>query len=70
MAAGKTERELLEEMNERLKEIAGLLAIQGKTQDEQIDVLTALGFDSRTIGSFVGLSGEAVRKRRTRNNKR
>ena len=50
MAAGKTERELLEEMNERLREIAGLLTIQGKTQDEQIDVLTGLGFDSETIG--------------------
>ena len=49
MATGKTERELLEEMNERLKEIAGLLAIQGKTRDDQIDVLTALGFDSRTM---------------------
>ena len=66
MAAQKTEKELLEEMNERLRDITGLLAIQGKTQDEQIDVLTGLGFDSKTIGLFVGLSGEAVRKRRTR----
>ena len=65
MADAKTERELLEEMNERLGQIVGLLAVQNKSQDEQIDVLTGLGFDSRTIGLFIGMSGEAVRKRRT-----
>jgi hypothetical protein len=66
----KTEKQLLEEMNERLRQIAGLLAIQGKSQDEQITILTGLGFDSTTIGLFIGISGDAVRKRRTRNKRR
>ena len=67
MTNEKTEKQLLEEINKRLAQIAGLLAIQGKGQEEQIKILTALGFDSNTIGLFVGMTGDAVRKRRTRN---
>lgn len=70
MAIEKTERQLLEEINERLKQIVGLLAISGKSQDEQISILTELGFDSTTVGNYVGLSGTAVRNRRMRGSKK
>jgi hypothetical protein len=70
MTDEKTERQLLEEMNERLRQIAGLLAIQGKTQDDQIAVLTGLGFDSKMIGLFLGMSSDTVRVRRMRNKRR
>lgn len=70
MGSDKTQTQLLEEISERLDKVIGLLAIQGKTQDEQIDILTELGFDSKTVGLFVGLSGDAVRKRRSERKKR
>ena len=70
MANEKTERQLLEEINGRLGQITGLLAVQGKAQDEQIRILTAMGFDLKTIGLFVGMSGDAVRMRRTRKKRR
>jgi hypothetical protein len=65
MALEKTERELLHEISERLNKIIGLLAIEGKSQNHQIEILSALGFDSKTTGLFVGLSGDAVRQRKT-----
>ena len=70
MAEEKTERQLLEDMNERLRQIAGLLAIQGKSQDDQIAILTGLGFDSKMIGLFLGMSSDTVRVRRMRNKRR
>jgi hypothetical protein len=70
MADEKTERALLEEMNERLRQIAGLLAIQGKSQDDQIAVLTGLGFESKMIGLFLGMSSDTVRVRRMRKKRR
>ena len=63
----KSERDLLADISAKLDRVAALIAIQGKEQDEQISVLTSLGFDSKAIGLFVGISGDAVRKRRTRN---
>ena len=60
----KNEKELLQEISEQLKQVIGLLASAGKTQNEQIAILDALGFDSRTTGLFVGLSSDAVRQRK------
>jgi hypothetical protein len=65
MAVEKTERELLQEISEGLNKIIGLLVIEGKTQNQQIKLLSGLGFDSKTTGLFVGLSGDAVRQRKT-----
>ena len=65
MANQRTERELLEEINERLSTIIGLIAISGKTQNQQIEILDGLGFDSKTTGLFMGLSGDAVRQRKS-----
>ena len=68
--ADKTELELLNEINNRLAQITGLLAIQGKSEDEQINLLTGLGFDSKTIGLFLGMSSDTVRVRRMRSKRR
>jgi len=65
MAVEKTERELLHEISERLNRILGLLAIEGKSQNQQIEILSGLGLDSKTTGLFVGLSGDAVRQRKS-----
>ena len=65
MGSNKTETQLLEEISDRLNQMVGLIAIQGKPQDDQIDILTTLGFDSTRVGLFVGMSGDAVRKRRS-----
>jgi DNA-binding CsgD family transcriptional regulator len=62
----KNELQLLEEMNALLRQITGLLAIQGKSEDQQIVILTGLGLDLKTIGMFLGISPDAVRMRRTR----
>lgn len=65
MAVEKTELELLTEISERLNKILGLLAIDGKGQNQQIEILSGLGFDSKTTGLFVGLSSDAVRQRKS-----
>lgn len=65
MAKEKTERELLHDVNERLDKLIGIIAIQGKPQNQQIEILDELGFDSKTIGLYVGLSSDAVRQRKS-----
>ena len=65
MANEKTERELLEDINERLDKLIGIVAIQGKAQNQQIELLDGLGLDSKTIGLYVGLSSDAVRQRKS-----
>ena len=47
---GKSEKELLEEINKKLDTLIGLIAIQDKNQDEQIHILKALGFTSKETG--------------------
>jgi hypothetical protein len=61
----KTERELLQDINERLDKLIGIVAIQGKPQNQQIEMLDGLGLDSKTIGLYVGLSSDAVRQRKS-----
>ena len=69
MANEKTDNEFLCEISDRLNEVIGLLAIQGKSQDEQIDILRSLGLDWAKIGMFLGMSGTAARLRNMRHNK-
>lgn len=68
MGEQQTDNELLREISDRLQQIVGLLAIQGKSQEEQIDILSNLGFDSTRIGLYLGMTGAAVRKRKSRRN--
>jgi hypothetical protein len=65
MAKEKTERELLHDINEPLDKLIGIIAIQGKPQNQQIEILDELAFDSKTIGLYVGLSSDAVRQRKS-----
>ena len=77
---GKTEHDLLSEMNEKLDTLIGLLAINGKEENDQIKVLRELGHDWNFIGLLTGLNPDAARKRystkksnpkkRTRNDKK
>jgi hypothetical protein len=65
MVKEKTERELLQEINDRLDKLVAIILIQGKTQNQQIEILDGLGFDSKATGLYVGLSSDAVRQRKS-----
>ena len=69
MANEKTDNELLRDISDRLNEIVGLLAIQGKPQDDQTDILRSLGLEWNKIGMFLGMSATAVRLRNVRRKK-
>ena len=62
----KSEKELLEEISNKLDQIIAVLATQGKNPDTQIDILHGFGWDWDTIGKFVGMKGNAARMRHTR----
>ncbi len=66
MNVEKTERELLAEVSQKLDRLIGLMVIQGKDLEAQINALYALGFNSATIGALVGLSDSTVRNRKLR----
>jgi len=66
MEKQQTDNELLHEISDQLHQIVGLLAIQGKSEEEQIDILSNLGFDSTRIGLYLGMTSAAVRKRKSR----
>jgi hypothetical protein len=62
----KTERQSLEDISEKMDRPIGIIAIQGKTQEQQIAVLCGLGFSSALIGALVGMKPATVRKRKSR----
>ena len=66
MPGERTERVLLAEISAKLDRLMGVMPIQGKDQNAQVNTLYALGFDSKTIGALVGLSDSAVRVRKFR----
>ena len=57
----KSEKELLNEINEKLNKILGLIAIQNKSRQEQLKILDGLDFSSVDIGKMLGISDGAVR---------
>jgi len=57
----KTEKMLLEEINEKLNKILGLMAVQNKSRSEQLKILDGLDFSSIEIGKILGISDGAVR---------
>lgn len=61
--AEKSERELLGEVSEKLDKVVALLAVNGKTQDEQIAILRSFNHDWNFIGTLTGLSADAARMR-------
>ena len=62
----KTELELLSEICIKLDNLTTVLVTQGRTQDEQIQILRNLGFDWSYIASVTGLKAEAARKHYSR----
>jgi hypothetical protein len=66
MAKGETrsERDLLADIDHKLDQLVGLMAVQGKDQDTQIAILYGLGFDSFFIGRLLGVPPPTVRKKK------
>ncbi len=59
----KTERDLLSDMNEKLDTLIGLIAINGKEENLQIEILKELGHDWKFIGLLTGLKPSTARMR-------
>lgn len=65
----KTEIELLAEINEKLDKMMSVMAIQGKDIDVQIEILHGFGWKWEDVGKFVGIKGDAVKMRYSRNHR-
>jgi hypothetical protein len=63
MSEHKTERQLLEDISAKLGMAVGFLAIVGRTQNEQIQILHRMEFEWADIGAMVGLTSDAARMR-------
>ena len=56
----KSERELLEQISQKLDRIIALMAIQGVDESEKLRRLNAMGLDHQTIGSVTGLRPNTI----------
>lgn len=65
----KSEKHILEEINNKMTKMLAILAIQGKKEDEKITILKKAGFTSEETGLYVGLTDATVRKRKAWNQK-
>jgi len=72
----KSEKEILQEISEKLDKIIGLIATQNKPRIEQLKILDGLGFSSVNIGKMLGIHDGTVRgmlftfkKKKTKNKK-
>ena len=59
----KSERELLAEVSDKLDKVIALLAVNGKSENEQISILKELGHDWKFIGTLTGLEPDTARMR-------
>lgn len=59
----KSTEELLEEISAKIDKLIALIAIQGKSENHQIKILTDLGFDSKKVGILLNLPSGTVRRR-------
>lgn len=51
----KTERDILIEISNKLDKLIGISAIHGKSKDEQVKILTLLGFSNGEISMTTGI---------------
>jgi len=51
----KTEKQILEEISNKLSKLIALSAIQGKAKVEQIKILTTLEFSNSEISKLTGI---------------
>lgn len=71
MATGRSEKELLEEISEKLDRLTMVTAVAGvEDREEHPDILIALGLDHKAIAKFTGLTPDAVRFRKARAEKK
>ncbi len=59
----ETEIDILKNIERKMDKLTGIIAIQGKEKDEQIKILTALGFTSTEIAPLIGTTAGNVQKR-------
>lgn len=57
-----TEIEILKNIEKKLDILTGIMAIQGKEQKTQIQILTTMGFQSPEVASLIGTTPENVRQ--------
>jgi len=62
----KSEKDLLQEISEKLDKITAILATQGKDLDTQIAILYGFDWEWDEIGRIVGMKADAARMRHTR----
>jgi len=55
MSNNRTENELLMDINNKLEKLIGLFAIQGKSKEDQIIILTKLGLSNGEISNLTGI---------------
>lgn len=60
----------LNAISEKLDMIIGLLAVQGKGKDDQIKILSSLGFTSSKIEMATGIPARTVRRRSTKSKRK
>jgi len=65
-----SELDLLQEISQKLDQVIGLLAIQGKDRNAQLATLYALGYDSGQIAAIVGMSPGNVRRWKSQSTRR
>lgn len=65
----KREIQLLTEISRKLDQLIGIHAIQGREQDEQIEILRGMGLNWDFVCGVVGLKPAAAKKRLQRRNK-
>jgi Holliday junction resolvasome RuvABC DNA-binding subunit len=51
----KTEKEILLEISVKLDKLIGVMATQGKSKEEQVKVLVALGFSNSEISGLTAM---------------
>lgn len=51
----KTEKQILEEINEKLNKLIALSAVQGKNKQEQVKILSSIGFTNVEISKLTGI---------------
>lgn len=62
--------DLLTEISQKLDMLITIVSIQGKTRNEQVDILSNRGMAAKEIGQILGMSEVNVRQVRWANKRR
>jgi hypothetical protein len=61
MGVLQNELEILTEINENIKKLLAISAIQGKTPEDKLKILHGMGYNSFEIGELTGIPASSVR---------